>query len=113
VTRHAEGPDVDDVLYVVRDNLAKADAFITSVESMIKQPGGGSGGEGEGDEGDEDITGDDEFGRRQNHLVHMINAAKLAVREAQYAGDQMAARLDAHRVESTRPTALSKHRGKV
>ena len=110
MTRRAEGPDVDDVLYVVLDNLGKADAFITSAEGIIEQPGGGIGGDGDGD-GDEDITDDYDPSRRRNHLAHMLEAAKLAVRAAQYAGDRMAAKLDAYRGESARTTALSKHRG--
>jgi hypothetical protein len=100
--------DLDDTLYVVRDNLGKADAYITAAEDLIERPQGGDGDD------DADDDGEDEPGRRQNHVEHLVESAKLAVRAAIYAGDQMATQLDRHRVELDRSTAtaiaLTKHR---
>jgi hypothetical protein len=74
VTQRREGLDLDATLYIVRDNLGKADAYITAVEELIEQP--------EGSDGDEDDDGGDEPGRRRNHVAHLIESAKLAVRAA-------------------------------
>jgi hypothetical protein len=68
--------DVDDLLGILRDNLGKADAFITSAEELIERPG--SIGE------DDDNDNDDDLQRRRNHIEHMVEAAKLAVRAAVY-----------------------------
>ena len=32
-------PELDGLLYLLRDNLGKADAFITAVEALIERPG--------------------------------------------------------------------------
>jgi len=85
--------DLDGTLDVMRDNLGRADAFITAAEDLIERPWGGS----EDDEGDED---DDSLGRHRNHVAHLVESAKLAVRAAIYAGDHVAAALDKHRVET-------------
>jgi hypothetical protein len=34
-------PDLDNLIYCLRDNLGKADAFITAAERLIEQPGDG------------------------------------------------------------------------
>ena len=85
--------DLDGTLDVMRDNLGRADAFITAAEDLIERPWGGS----EDDEGDEN---DDGLGRHRNHVAHLVESAKLAVRAAIYAGDHVAAALDKHRVET-------------
>ena len=85
--------DLDGTLDVMRDNLGRADAFITAAEDLIERPWGGS----EDDEGDEN---DDGLGRHRNHVAHLVESAKLAVRAAIYAGDHVAAALDEHRVET-------------
>ena len=79
--------DLDGTLDVMRDNLGRADAFITAAEDLIERPW----------EGSED---DDSLGRHRNHVAHLVESAKLAVRAAIYAGDHVAAALDKHRVET-------------
>jgi hypothetical protein len=76
------------MLYVLRDNLGKADAFITSVEDLIERPGVVGGDGGGDDDGDED-----NLGRLRNHVAHLVESAKLAVRAAIYAGIE----IDKHR----------------
>jgi len=69
------GGDLEHALYVLRDNLAKADAFITTAEDLIERTEQTEGG----DEGD-DI--DDNLSRRRNHIEHLVESAKCAVRAA-------------------------------
>lgn len=71
--------DVDDLLYVLRDNLGKADAFITTAEDLVER----SWGESEKD-GDDD---DDSAMRRRSHVEHLIESGKLAVRAATCTGE--------------------------
>jgi hypothetical protein len=75
--------DLNGALHVLRDNLAKADAFITAAEPLIEQSWGDSG-----DEGDED---DDSVLRRRLHAEHLVESAKLAVRAAAYTGQDLEA----------------------
>jgi hypothetical protein len=75
--------DLDGTLYVLRDNLGKADAFITVAEDLIEQCWAGSG-----DEGDDDKS----VTRRRNQVAHLVESAKLAVRAAAYAGEAIASR---------------------
>src|SRR4051812_44440392 len=82
-------------LYILRDNLAKADAFITAAEDLIEQTGqteGGGKGETEhtegGGEGDDDDV-DDNRGRRRNHIEHLVESAKRAVRAALAAATEL------------------------
>lgn len=85
--------DRDHTLCVLRDNIARADAMITAAEHLIEEtPWDIRGNEGDDDEDDEDESGDS-ISRRKNHLEHLIESAKLAVRAAIYAGDE----LDRHR----------------
>ncbi len=72
--------DVDNMFYVLRDNLGKADAFITVAEDLIEQCWDGS------DDDDNSIT------RRRNQVAHLVESAKLAVRAATYAGEELANR---------------------
>ena len=66
---------------------------ITAEQRLLEEPHGDIGG----DEGDEDNEDEDESGdslsRRRNHLAHLIESAKMAVRAAIYAGIE----LDRHR----------------
>ena len=98
--------DVDDTLYVVTHSLGKADTFITLAEDLVEQSWRG----GKDDDGD----GDDSVMRRRKHVEYLIECAKEAVREAQYAHDQTVARLEGYRAESDRvaatTTATAKHR---
>jgi len=75
--------DLDGTLDVLRDNLGKADAFITVAENLIEQCWDGSG-----DEGDDDNS----VSRRRNRVAHLVESAKLAVRAAAYAGEAIASR---------------------
>ena len=73
--------DFNGTLYVLRDNLGRADAMVTQVDEMIVElwSGGTSNG--------------DSLTRRRNHVSYLLEAARLAVRAAMHAGDQ----LDLHR----------------
>jgi hypothetical protein len=76
--------DVDGTLNVLRDNLERADAYISAAEDLIERPVL----DDEADEGDCD---DDAaaVGRRRNHTAHLIESAKLAVRAAICAGSEL------------------------
>lgn len=59
--------DIDGLFFVLRDNLEKADAFISSAEYQMEQAS----------------SGDDEADlRRQSNVEHLVEAGKLAVRAA-------------------------------
>jgi hypothetical protein len=92
MTRRRLGPgdrfDRDGTLYVLRDNIARADAMITAAEHLIEEYPWGT----RDDEGDEDEDGDS-ISRRRNHVAHLIESAKLAVRAAIYAGIELDAEL--------------------
>lgn len=75
--------EVDGLLCVLRDNLGKADAFITCAEELIVRSWGDGGDEG----GDRD----DSVLRRRNHVEHLVESAKLAVRAAGYTGEELEA----------------------
>jgi len=81
VSRKRPDPDaplVDatvDTVYALRDSLGKADAFISAAEVLIERPR-------------EDGETDDP-GRRQNHVEHLIESARLAVRAALNATGQL------------------------
>ena len=77
-------PDLDGELYVLRDNLGKADAFITAAEELIERSWS--------DDGDESDDGDDGLMRRRNHVEHLVESAKLAVRAATYTSAELAKR---------------------
>jgi hypothetical protein len=79
--------ELDNSLDVMRDNLGRADAFITAAEDLIERPGGES-------------KDDDGLGRHRNHVAHLVESAKLAVRAAICAGHEIAATVDKHRVET-------------
>ena len=75
--------DLDGTLCVLRDNLGKADAFITVAEDLIEHCW-----DRNGDEGDDDNS----ITRRRNQVAHLVESAKLAVRAAAYAGEELANR---------------------
>jgi hypothetical protein len=77
-------PDLDNLIYLLRDNLGKADAFITAAERMIEDPWSS----GADNPADEDETGDSGL-RRRNHAEHLIESAKLAVRAAAYTTEEI------------------------
>jgi FMN phosphatase YigB (HAD superfamily) len=107
VTRCCDDLDLDGTLYAVRDNLGRADAFLTAAEGLIERPEDGDDGEGDDDDGDDDL------GRRRHH-----ESAKLEVRAAIYGGGQIAAVIERHQavsswVEVATATAQHKHRGRT
>ena|ERR1051325_11124218 len=73
--------DYDGTLEVLRDNLGRADTMVTQADEVIAElwSGGASNG--------------DSLTRRRNHVSYLLEAARLAVRAAMHAGDQ----LDLHR----------------
>jgi hypothetical protein len=79
--------DYDGTLDVLRDNVARADAMLVTADELIVQlwSGGGSG------------SGDNlSLTRRKNHVSYLMEAARIAVRAAMHAGDE----LDLHRERS-------------
>jgi hypothetical protein len=74
--------DRDHMIGVLRDHLGKADAYISAVEELIEQP--------IVDLGDDDDA--DEVSRRRNHVAHLIESTKLAVRAAICVGDELDSR---------------------
>jgi hypothetical protein len=72
-TIEAAHPDnfgtLDDLFGLLKDNLGKADAFITSAEYQLEQAPSGD---------------EDEDDRRRLHVEHLVEAAKYAVRAAGY-----------------------------
>ena len=58
---------LDDLFGLLRDNLGKAHAFISSAEYQMEQAPSGD---------------EDEDQRRQSHVEHLVEAAKFAVRAA-------------------------------
>jgi hypothetical protein len=73
--------DYDGTLDVLRDNLGRADAMIVIADELIVQLWSGEGGSS------------DSLTRRRNHVSYLMESARLAVRAAMYAGDE----LDLHR----------------
>jgi hypothetical protein len=65
---------LDDLFGLLRDNLGKADAFITSAEYQLEQA----------PSDDED---DDQ--RRRSHVEHLVESAKFAVRAAAYTTEEI------------------------
>jgi hypothetical protein len=74
--------DFDGTLDVLRDNVARADAMLVTADELIVQLWSGSG------------TGDSlSCTRRKNHVSYLMESARIAVRAAMHAGDE----LDLHR----------------
>jgi hypothetical protein len=76
--------DLDNLIHILRDNLGKADAFITAAERMIEE----SRSSVANDPVDEDETGDSVL-RRRGHAEHLIESGKLAVRAAAYTTEEI------------------------
>jgi hypothetical protein len=74
----------DGTLDVLRDNVAKAEAMVVAADEFIAQLWSSGGGS--------NIA----LTRRRNHVSHYLESARLAVRAAMYAGDE----LDLHRGRS-------------
>ena len=69
--------DLHDIVAVLRDHLGKADAYICAVEELLERPVF---------DDDDDADG---AARRRNHVAHLIESTKLAVRAALCAGDEL------------------------
>jgi hypothetical protein len=67
----------DDVLDALSEDVRKADAMITSAEKLFaeRRSKDGIGGW-------DDDTNDDYLPRRENHIAHLLESAKLAARAA-------------------------------
>jgi hypothetical protein len=76
--------DLDNLIHILRDNLGKADAFITAAERLIEE----SGISGDDDPADEDETGDSAL-RRRSRAEHLIESAKLTVQAAIYTTEEI------------------------
>ena len=81
-------PEPDDevncLLDVLRDNLRRADAFVTAAEEKIEQSWGFAGD-------------DDEMLFRRSQVEYLVEGAKLAVRAAHYTSGQLAEEIAAQR----------------
>jgi len=71
--------DYDGTLDVLRDNLGRADAMVTQADELIVQLWSGA----------DSLS----LTRRKNHVSYLLEATRLAVRAAMFAGDE----LDLHR----------------
>jgi hypothetical protein len=69
--------NLDGVLAVLRDDLGRADAMLVTADELIVQVWSGEGGNG------------DTLARRRNHVSYLMEAARLAVRAAMRAGDEI------------------------
>jgi hypothetical protein len=69
--------DLDGVLAVLRDELGRADAMLVTADELIVQVWSGESGNG------------DTLTRRRNHVSYLMEAARLAVRSAMRAGDEI------------------------
>jgi hypothetical protein len=85
--------EVDHLICVLRDQLRRTDAFVTSAEKELLVSWGVGGDDG----GEDDEDEDDGVQRRRMRVEYLVEASKLAVREAQYTGEQLAAELAAQR----------------
>jgi hypothetical protein len=83
--------EVDHLVCVLRDQLRRTDAFVTSAEKELLVSWGIGGDDGSSGEDDEDE--DDGVQRRRMRVEYLVEAGKLAVREAQYTSEQLAAEL--------------------
>jgi hypothetical protein len=91
LSRAASAAEIDDLIYLLSDNLGRADAFISTAEELIERPW--DSGEHEDGDGDDD----DDVLRRRNHVEHLIESAKLAVRAAGYTCQELKARAQRRR----------------
>ncbi len=82
--RRGRSTDLDGLIYLLRDNLGKADAFISAAEHLIEESCSGT---------DDDPADEDEVGgsasHRRSRAEHLIEAGKLAVRAAAYSTEEI------------------------
>jgi hypothetical protein len=87
----APSADVDGLLYLLRDNLRRADAFVSTAEEQIERSWGGGGDEGGDGNGDDDVL------RRGNQVEYLVEAARLSVRVAIRTGEELDVERSRHR----------------
>lgn len=84
-------PDPDGLLYTLRDNLRRADAFISTAERQIEESWH------DDDRDDRDDRDEEESGssilRHRMRVEYLVEAGKLAVRAALYTTQQLDAEL--------------------
>ena len=88
----APAPEVDHLIHVLRDNLRRADAFVSTAERQIEE----SWHDDDRDEDDEDEDEGDEEDtvlRHRLRVEYLVEAGKLAVRAALYTTGQIDAAL--------------------
>ena len=85
-----EPDELDHLLYALRDNLRRADAFITTAEGQIEEPR----------RRDEDESEDESKQRHRMRIEYLVEGGKLAVRGALYTVQQLEAVIAAHRRHS-------------
>lgn len=97
----APSADVDGLLYLLRDNLRRADAFVSTAEVQIERPWGGGSDEGGDGNGGHDVL------RRRNQVEYLVEAARLSVRTAIRTGEELDVERGRHR------TGVHEHRGRT
>jgi len=84
---------LDDLLYTLRDNLRRADAFITTGERQLEESWGVEVDESD----DDDEEGEARVQRRRMRVEYLVEAGKNAVREALYTTQQIEAEITRRR----------------
>jgi hypothetical protein len=84
-TARHDRDEIDELISLMRDNLGKADAFITAAEREIQEAW--SSGEDE-PAAAEDATRDSVL-RRRSRIEHLVEAGKLAVRAAAHTTEEI------------------------
>ena len=84
-----EPDELDHLMYALRDNLRRADAFITTAEGQIEEPR-------RDDDRDEDESEEDGKLRHRMRIEYLVEGGKLAVRGALYTVQQLEAVIAAH-----------------
>jgi hypothetical protein len=87
-----EPDELDHLTYTLRDNLRRADAFITTAERQIE--------ENWHDDNDEEDSDEDRKMRHRMRIEYLVEGGKYAVRAALYTTEQIDAVLAAHRRRS-------------
>jgi hypothetical protein len=81
-------PDVDHLIHILRDNLRRADAFVSTAERQIEE----SWHDDDGDESDMEEEFDTVL-RHRMRIEYLVEAGKLAVRAALYTTERLDAAL--------------------
>ena len=84
-----EPDELDHLTYTLRDNLRRADAFITTAERQIE--------ENWHDDDEDDLEEEDRKMRHRMRIDYLVEAGKYAVRAALYTTQQIDAVLGARR----------------